>query len=218
MATVTLLQIIQEHRSAADVFIDEVGRRMNITCRRGCHHCCYLMPMVSLPEAAVIYDSIGQERFDSMKQKFEDELKLLKAVGFSSNKLFENKYACTFLTGGQCSIYEDRPLTCRVHVVASDPKFCSPDDKTAGRLMLDQSVFFELISEGTAQASDAMGFSTAFALPLSWALIYVDLWNRDEHALRARMRLEINDIFEFMKMRAEEDSGSVNARFLLKQI
>lgn len=73
-------------------------------CKAGCHHCCNMATLVSLPEAKLIAKTTGMKmhmpaRFNQFDRYLED---------------FEGK-PCPMLKDGRCSIYEQRPFACRIH-------------------------------------------------------------------------------------------------------
>lgn len=76
-------------------------------CKSGCSHCCHMAVAVSEPEAAMIGQAIGRKPAKPKKWMFTGEDRDEVDIG-SSNP-------CTFLVGGQCGIYENRPLACRIH-------------------------------------------------------------------------------------------------------
>lgn len=85
-------------------------------CRKKCSHCCHIAAMVTEVEAQRIGEAIRRKP---------------AKVGASHPDIpaLQGKYfgvPCTFLKGGRCSIYEVRPLACRLHFnMADDPFFCS---------------------------------------------------------------------------------------------
>lgn len=85
-------------------------------CRKGCSHCCHIAALISDVEAKRIGEAIGR--------------KPVKTGAFPADvPALQDKYfgvPCTFLKGGRCSIYEVRPLACRLHFsMADDSFFCS---------------------------------------------------------------------------------------------
>jgi Fe-S-cluster containining protein len=85
-------------------------------CRKGCSHCCHIAALISDVEAQRIGEAIGR--------------KPVKTGAFPADvPALQDKYfgvPCTFLKGGRCSIYEVRPLACRLHFsMADDSFFCS---------------------------------------------------------------------------------------------
>jgi hypothetical protein len=84
---------------ASEAFAQATGP--HAACRPGCNHCCHIPVRVNSVEASVVGKAIGRQ-----PQPPE---------GHSS--LSEASYTnpCTFLKGGQCSIYANRPAVCRSH-------------------------------------------------------------------------------------------------------
>jgi hypothetical protein len=75
----------------------------NVACRRGCTHCCHIAVGVVGVEADLIGQRIGRAP--------------VPVPGRTDFENFDYGYhnPCTFLKEGECSIYEHRPLACRVY-------------------------------------------------------------------------------------------------------
>lgn len=85
-------------------------------CRKGCSHCCHIAALISEVEAKRIGEAIGRK--PEKTGAFPPDVPALQDKYFG--------VPCTFLKGGRCSIYEVRPLACRLHFnMADDPFFCS---------------------------------------------------------------------------------------------
>lgn len=85
-------------------------------CRKKCSHCCHIAAVVSEVEAQRIGEAI--RRKPAKAGTFPPDIPALQDRYFG--------VPCTFLKGGRCSIYEVRPLACRLHFnMADDPFFCS---------------------------------------------------------------------------------------------
>jgi Fe-S-cluster containining protein len=85
-------------------------------CRKGCSHCCSIAVLISDVEAQRIGEAIRR--------------KPVKTGAFPADvPALQDKYfgvPCTFLKAGRCSIYDVRPLACRLHFnMADDSLFCS---------------------------------------------------------------------------------------------
>jgi hypothetical protein len=75
----------------------------DVACKRGCAHCCHIAVLISEDEAKVIGERIGRKPRAVPGRK--------DAKGFD----FGYHNPCTFLSDrGECSIYENRPLACRL--------------------------------------------------------------------------------------------------------
>lgn len=84
----------------------------NVACRLGCAHCCHIGVAMTKPEAQMLGMAIRRAP------------KMPRATDLST---FDYGYhnPCTFLRNGECSIYEQRPFSCRVYVsLDEDPLLC----------------------------------------------------------------------------------------------
>lgn len=74
-------------------------------CARGCSHCCHTAVAISQAEAEVIGNEIGVTPAVT-----ED----LKGKDYTQYERTYRGVPCTFLSGSECSIYESRPMACRL--------------------------------------------------------------------------------------------------------
>jgi Fe-S-cluster containining protein len=78
----------------------------SVACRVGCAHCCSMITLIYEHEAKAMAQASGRP----MKQvKYKPRAAVLEA----SMKFFG--LPCPFLQDDCCSIYEDRPIICRLH-------------------------------------------------------------------------------------------------------
>jgi len=101
-------------------------------CRSGCSHCCNISAVINQVDADAIGRAIG------IKPK---KLKSGRP-GLSSRERWFG-IPCTFLVKGRCSIYQDRPIACRMMFnMADSPYFCDtripPDESHVTMLNLKQ--------------------------------------------------------------------------------
>lgn len=115
---------------------DEVGKIIapHTICSSGCSHCCKMAVPICDLEAKIIGEAIGRERAPVARKvpdhvaSIEQETQAAKWKGVP----------CTFLgDDGRCTIYEHRPLACRIHFSLHDtPDPCDivnkPGEKVAG--------------------------------------------------------------------------------------
>jgi Fe-S-cluster containining protein len=76
-----------------------------VPCSRGCSHCCHMATMLSQEEAEVIAAETGAP--------------LATPSAWFTGADERNRYdgiPCPFLKDSKCSIYEHRPVACRLHV------------------------------------------------------------------------------------------------------
>lgn len=93
---------LQEILRTADQIFNYAGQFA--ACARGCGHCCHVHVPIADFEAQYIGHHIGATPI-ALKQSAPHE-----------RKEFSESTPCVFLKDGECSIYESRPLTCRMHL------------------------------------------------------------------------------------------------------
>ncbi len=82
------------------------------TCKRGCSYCCHVP--VGLTECEALYIQAKTGKTANLKNEKILTVETLKGA------------PCTFLKNGECSIYEFRPITCRVFSSFEDPEiYCN---------------------------------------------------------------------------------------------
>jgi Fe-S-cluster containining protein len=87
-----------------------------VVCDKGCSYCCHIPAMIHRTEAEAIAKLTGRK------------LTIPKKYVLEPNKAYNGK-PCPMLKDGACSIYEHRPMTCRVHhMLDNDPKVCDVMD------------------------------------------------------------------------------------------
>jgi len=92
---------------------------VNLSCRKGCAHCCHIQVMVTTAEAKTITQYCKQHDIPI------DYSHLKKQRDFQEGTHGHSEHsACVFLKNNECSIYPVRPFNCRNYFVVSDPKLC----------------------------------------------------------------------------------------------
>lgn len=79
-------------------------------CKKGCSHCCHIAVTVNDAEAEVIRQATGitpVQPATNHKLDSRDDFAQRLPLGYGN--------PCPFLKGGECSIYEARPMACRTH-------------------------------------------------------------------------------------------------------
>jgi Fe-S-cluster containining protein len=113
--------------------IREADEQQKISCKRGCHHCCYNLVKATLAEgAAIAVHLVERGEFEKYRPQLEKTAKLadsfVDAEGEDGSfRYLATKTPCAFLKDGECSIYDLRPMSCRTYYVATSPDNCSPD-------------------------------------------------------------------------------------------
>jgi Fe-S-cluster containining protein len=83
-------------------------------CRNSCSHCCNISAIITQTEANALATASGRKA------------KQLSGPPPSSEAIMKYfRVPCPFLKKGRCSVYEDRPLVCRLQFnIADNPHFC----------------------------------------------------------------------------------------------
>src|SRR5262245_51881102 len=116
-----------------------------ISCTKGCAACCRSMVPISEVEARrmrELVESLPEPRRSQVVTRFAEVLRRLEDAGLleplrkfeqwtdQENKSFQVRYflqglACPFLEDESCTIYADRPASCREFLVTSPPEKCA---------------------------------------------------------------------------------------------
>jgi Fe-S-cluster containining protein len=118
----------------------KLAYRQGATCSASCGSgCCYQLFSIRFPEGLqlakwlvdqnLVNDEL-MERLNAAKARTVSETDCTNIGGTykTPREYFTERNPCVFLTPDQrCSVYDGRPLTCRLYFVTSDPKLCHPD-------------------------------------------------------------------------------------------
>jgi Fe-S-cluster containining protein len=128
-----------------------------ISCRAGCAACCRQVVLVSMEEARLLtelVEAMPEPRRSAVKARFAEGVRRLEEAGLRAAvehmaqlpdeersplglAYFALGIACPFLEEERCSIYEQRPLSCREYLVTSPAEHCSqPSGETVKQLAL----------------------------------------------------------------------------------
>lgn len=203
------------------------SRGGTIHCRAGCSNCCHLAVHCSFPEAVRIARHLP-EAFVALLDRYVAEA-VKVAGGADSMKGYlaavrDRLPCCPFLNeDGCCSIYSDRPLSCRSLLSTADPRYCAADlsKLTPGEMdelnaELDEEVSrcptpHVEISQQLAQQLESMllvKMSGMAGLSLSGSLPYL-VWMERRYNLADILTGSRQETLQFL-----EENG-LNRRFLL---
>lgn len=112
-------------------------------CKKGCTHCCHMNVLCTDEEADLIYNA-------ALKKGLTIDVERLKGqVGVSDEEYWAlpiEKSRCALLQpDGTCGVYDERPLSCRNYMVASDPAICA-DHTPSTNIMIMFSVKGEILA------------------------------------------------------------------------
>jgi Fe-S-cluster containining protein len=125
--------LMNKMRAAADKIVAEVTPHS--ACRNRCNYCCHIPVVINKIEADILAKVSGR------KVSKVDQNKAM------TNGNLYHKQPCPFLSSkGACSVYEDRPMACRLNFNLSDsPYFCNteipPEDSHVAYLNLEKLNF-----------------------------------------------------------------------------
>ena len=146
--------------SATCHFVERTGE--TISCRAGCGACCRNLVAISQVESrniAKLVDELPGTRRSEIRKRFAAARVELEMAGLLSSLkrteqlsvteykrlselYFDLKIACPFLENESCSIYQDRPVTCREYLVTSPAENCErPGQAEIRRVKVPLPVF-----------------------------------------------------------------------------
>jgi Fe-S-cluster containining protein len=154
-------------RGLSDAIVAESARAVEslgacVSCKAGCGACCRMMVGISEVEARRIrkvVESLPEPRRAEITARFAAARRKLEESGLVPQLLrrehlsdpeytalatayFQQQIACPFLENESCSIYEERPITCREYLVTSPAENCAhPSPTNIQRVHLPLKVF-----------------------------------------------------------------------------
>ena len=186
-----LLPLAQNLSNAiVDATVKEIETRGGkISCCKGCGACCRQLVPISETEArsiAELVESLPEPRRSQIKARFQDAAKRLAEAGLLEKlrqperwyregyrefglEYFRQGIPCPFLEDEACSIYPDRPVTCREFLVTSPAKNCqNPASEPIRSVKLPMSVGPALAKLGTPEDDLPKARWVPLALALEW--------------------------------------------------
>ena len=136
-----LWQSTRQEQDAADGLIDsllsEAKRRdVNVACKKGCSWCCHQPVYAVSHEFHFLWQfmklNMNEAERESVVQKAFDAYR--KRSRLSDEEINNSKMPCPLLKNGACSVYEARPMACRIYLSMSALScktfFDYPEDKS----------------------------------------------------------------------------------------
>lgn len=168
---VEVTDILRDIYSQFEVVLKVANEGMNVTCKKGCHHCCSLLTCISLPEGLLIAKHLlSNTDWESWLPKLRQACQEHDFDGLNKTAFFAKRHRCVFLNEENlCGIYNERPACCRLHLVTSPPEHCEPtpenkDKQTTALNFFElESIVWQLGVElaRTNGVGGPMGFCTA---------------------------------------------------------
>jgi hypothetical protein len=85
-------------------------------CRKGCSHCCHVLVYVTAPEALAIAGHIRETFTPQERERLDRAIEdyIATTTGMTEPERMGRSVPCPLLVGGCCSIYDRRPIACRI--------------------------------------------------------------------------------------------------------
>ena len=196
----TVADLLPAARAIADAVVGETAAAVErlgacVSCGPGCGACCRMLVNVSEVEARRLREvvlALPEPRRSLVLARFAEALRRLDGAGLLptlrragslgpdaidalTGAYFRLRIPCPFLEAESCSIYEERPVTCREYLVTSDPAHCatgSPADVV--RVRLPVRTFNALARWGVPPAEHFLERFVPLILALEWAEAHPD--------------------------------------------
>ena len=141
-------QRIEIELAAADALIARRTAGQTIACARGCSWCCHQLIVVTNRDDGIAMLQTARNRLS--EAEYRDVVSNLREqvtrIGNMSHEDAESRrWTCPFLRGGECSIYDVRPIACRA-VISPDASCC--------KAMMQADDFEDLSANHQALATD----------------------------------------------------------------
>ena len=161
-----------------------------VSCKANCGACCRHLVAISEVEARRIGEvvaSMPEPRRQVILSRFSDARNRLDDAGLLERladaeqitgdeygplalNYFKQGIACPFLENESCSIYDERPVTCREYLVTSPPGNCSrPEENNVSRVNMPLKVFNAIARWQGAPAANFKERWTPLILAPEWA-------------------------------------------------
>lgn len=114
-----------------------------ISCRKGCDNCCYHPVLLSVLEGISLFRWLQDHGMwtRALRSKLEEDR--ARTWGLSIEVWALSAQPCPFLETGKCSIYDGRPMTCRITLSKGDPHACHPHRMSQGAGLLPKRTTLE---------------------------------------------------------------------------
>lgn len=101
------------------------------TCKKRCNFCCYMPVEVMGEEARVIQEHVNNHKHSKpnrtvlkKQNKFKTSYDSNAGSSYWPIEMSHEVRKCAFLKDKECSIYDVRPIPCRIYLSVDPPSFC----------------------------------------------------------------------------------------------
>ena len=205
-----------------DTIVESTFRKgVSISCRKDCSACCsYLVPL-SVPEAfsmreevfdmpanqskAILQSCLDASRtiLDNIPESFDVHLTTNSPnqVRQLSSWYAGLKLPCPFLSGGLCTIYEQRPTACREHFVTGSGLPCETEWMVQSQMVRMPVSVLEALGQLTGDLEGTAVEAVMLPLALPWAQENLQRHQRTWSAI-----MMVERFVDIIKRIAEENS------------
>jgi Fe-S-cluster containining protein len=166
-----------------------------VSCTAGCGACCRQLVAISEVEARRlrhVVDALPEPRRSTVRARFAEAERRLAEAGLlqdlqQAEQLSDTEYraltiayfaqhlACPFLDEESCSIYAERPLTCREYLVTSPAAYCAqPTTEAVHRVQIPLPVFNAVARWQVAPSAHVLERWVPLILAPTWAVAHPD--------------------------------------------
>lgn len=166
-----------------------------ISCQAGCGACCrQAVPLAEIEayKLAEVVENMPEPRRSEIKARFDEACRHFHEIGWFERldqcavlppeerekiilEYFYENVACPFLEDGSCSIYEDRPVTCREYLVTTPAVNCAkPTPDTVKRVPLPIKAAETLRKIGDSRNLNQVVNFLPLILALKWTETHPD--------------------------------------------
>lgn len=173
---------------------DDFLRRLDheaVTCRKGCHHCCYHPVAISLLEGALLYLGLKAQGLWTQELRNTCEERASLVTGLPPETWMLAKVQCPLLREGICMSYNNRPLVCRTTFSTGLPELCDPHNFSTDTPLVPR--LEELTAFQAYERQLLRGLATYRTMPLALAVLL------GERVATGRLDLETSDAAILLK-------------------
>ncbi len=178
---------------------DARDRGKEVSCQKGCTHCCRQLVPVSPIEARRLAEVVGtmpEPGRSEVRARFVRAIERLEGAGLVdpraakgraalvskearpsgawndvSRRYYDLRLDCPFLEGDLCSIYEERPLACREYNAVTDPSLCEALDPGI-EIVERPSPMGDVLTKVTGEITGQRHTGIPLPLTLEWARVH----------------------------------------------
>jgi Fe-S-cluster containining protein len=206
--------------------IDDLSKNgQSVSCHKSCSACCnYLIPL-SVPEVFCLREElvsmsagassrILRSCLATAERILDRRLRKSYLEGFSKSgqpqmnqvsKWYAGlELACPFLSDGLCTLYEQRPIACREHMVTSSPRTCKSEESNEPEVVRMPVSVLDALGQFAADLEQSDVEAVMLPLALPWAQSNLERSHRSWPAVTM-----VERFVDMLKLMASENSAAL---------